>query len=65
MTEIDDINALLRQIVSSMITATGAQYGYLSINEMRSTGITSVAMSFEGKEVDAKTVPFSMISSRK
>jgi serine/threonine protein kinase/signal transduction histidine kinase len=57
MTEIDDINALLRQIVSSMITATGAQYGYLSINENALDGHTSVAMSFEGKEVDAKTVP--------
>ena len=57
MTEIDDINVLLRQIVTSMITATGAQYGYLSINENALDGHTSVAMSFEGKEVDARTVP--------
>ena len=57
MTEIDDINALLKQIVSSMITATGAQYGYLSINENALDGHTSVAMSFEGKEVPTKTVP--------
>ncbi|HEX7510185.1 MAG TPA: ATP-binding protein, partial [Chitinivibrionales bacterium] len=53
MTEITDIDALLRQILSAMITATGAQYGRLVMN---SNMENSLSMTFEGKELSPEEV---------
>ena len=56
MTEINDVDVLLKQIVMSMMTATGAQYGCLEIN-LGMNDYKSVAMSFEGKTVPTTVVP--------
>jgi signal transduction histidine kinase len=56
MTEINDIDTLLKQIVISMMTATGAQLGCLEIN-LGMNDYKSVAMSFEGKTVPTTIVP--------
>jgi serine/threonine protein kinase/signal transduction histidine kinase len=57
MTEIRDMDALLKQILSAMITATGAQYGRLVMNRNSDAGTNTLAMNFEGKEVGSNDVP--------
>jgi serine/threonine protein kinase/signal transduction histidine kinase/tetratricopeptide (TPR) repeat protein len=56
MTEMEDMHVLLKQILSAMINATGAQYGCLSLNEYQHNGKTTSALSFEGEEVDFNSV---------
>lgn len=57
ITETDDPAILLRQILAAMITATGAQYGYLFINKNAYDDFEPIAMSFEGNEVAVAEVP--------
>jgi serine/threonine protein kinase/signal transduction histidine kinase/tetratricopeptide (TPR) repeat protein len=57
ITETDDPAILLRQILSAMITATGAQYGCLFINKNAYDQFEPIAMSFEGTEVAIVEVP--------
>ncbi|MBN1758061.1 MAG: GAF domain-containing sensor histidine kinase, partial [Chitinispirillaceae bacterium] len=57
ITEIDEPAILLRQILSAMITVTGAQYGCLFINKLTYGDLEPIAMSFEGKEVAVADVP--------
>lgn len=57
ITETDDTGVLLRQILAAMITATGAEYGCLTINKLAYDDLEPIAMSFEGVEVPAGEVP--------
>jgi serine/threonine protein kinase/signal transduction histidine kinase len=57
MTEINDMKTLLKQILSAMMTVTGAQYGRLMMDKNSSMGSIPLAMSFEGKEVAVEQVP--------
>ncbi|MBN1577642.1 MAG: protein kinase [Chitinispirillaceae bacterium] len=57
ITETDDPSILMRQILSAMITATGAQYGGLFINKYAYDGLEPIAMTFEGNEVPINEVP--------
>ncbi len=57
LTEVDDPRLLLRQILSAMITVTGAQYGCLFINKLTYGDFEPIAMSFEGKLVPVSEVP--------
>lgn len=57
ITETSDISILLRQILSAMITVSGAQYGCLFINKNACPGCEPIAMSFEGREVPIGDVP--------
>ena len=57
ITETDDPSILLQQILSAMITVTGAQYGCLFINKQTYGDLEPIAMSFEGKEVPVSEVP--------
>ncbi len=56
MTEMEDMNVLLKQILSAMINATGAQYGCLSLNTPLNNGTKTSALSFEGEEIDFNSV---------
>jgi signal transduction histidine kinase len=55
MTEINDMDVLLKQILLAMITATGAQYGQLVMNRSDNAN-NGLAMDFEGKEVNPGNV---------
>ncbi|MBN1309293.1 MAG: hypothetical protein JXA18_15320 [Chitinispirillaceae bacterium] len=57
ITETDDASILMRQILSAMITATGAQYGCLFINKDAYDGLEPIAMSFEGNMLPVNEVP--------
>ncbi len=57
ITETDEPSILLKQILSAMIVATGAQYGCLFINRNVYSGYEPFGMSFEGKEVPVAEVP--------
>ncbi len=56
ITETDDPSVLMRQILSAMITATGAQYGSMFINRNVYEGVEPIAMSYEGKDVPVSEV---------
>ncbi len=57
ITETDDPSILMRQILSAMITATGAQYGCLFINKYAYDSLEPIAMLFEGNELPVNEVP--------
>jgi len=57
ITETSDISILLRQILSAMITVSGAQYGCFFINKNTCQGYEPIAMSFEGRDVSVEDVP--------
>jgi serine/threonine protein kinase/signal transduction histidine kinase/tetratricopeptide (TPR) repeat protein len=61
MREIDDLDALLGQILSAMIKATGAQYGYIFLEENKGDGISSktLGMNFDGTAISPKDMHYS------
>jgi signal transduction histidine kinase/tRNA A-37 threonylcarbamoyl transferase component Bud32/tetratricopeptide (TPR) repeat protein len=58
MKEIDNIDELLKQILSSMIKATGAQYGciFLDGNEDDDIPEKAIGMNFDGAMMDPKEI---------
>ncbi len=61
MREIDNLDALLRQILSAMIKATGAQYGCILLEANEEDGIAAktMGMNFDGAVMDAKDMHYS------
>jgi len=57
ITETDEPAILLRQILSAMITVTGAQYGCFFINRTTYGAYEPFALTFEGLEVPVASVP--------
>jgi|WetSurMetagenome_2_1015567.scaffolds.fasta_scaffold00027_10 serine/threonine protein kinase/signal transduction histidine kinase/tetratricopeptide (TPR) repeat protein len=59
MREIDDIDLLLRQVVSAMIKATGAQYGCLYLEgekEVTASIPKAIAMNFDGTVLNPESI---------
>lgn len=56
MSEIGDLNILLKQIIQAMIKATGAQYGCLQLSPDKEGVERIIAMDFEGKELDRNSI---------
>ncbi len=56
MTEIDSIQGLLRQVLNALVRATGAQYGYLLIEEHTGIKPHKLAVNFKGKKISSKKV---------
>jgi signal transduction histidine kinase/tetratricopeptide (TPR) repeat protein len=59
--EIEDIDLLLRQVLSAMIKATGAQYGCVFLEGIKENDFISksIAMNFDGAMVNPKDIHYS------
>lgn len=56
MTEIDSVQGLLKQALFAMVRATGAQYGYMFIEEHTGIRQRTIALNFKGKRIAVKNV---------
>ncbi|MFC1584030.1 protein kinase [Fibrobacterota bacterium] len=59
LTRLHDIESLLKQIVKSLIKATGAQNGYLFMKENENIPARTVLMNYEGRILTHEQVHFS------
>jgi signal transduction histidine kinase len=59
MTEFDNIDVLMRQILSAMIKATGAKYGCLVWAPSMPYNNNSIAISFEGDDIEIAKISIS------